>query len=174
MSRRGPRWTRGARDSFGETRSVRASLRRNTVALISLVLAITSLGYAAWRGETSEVQRNHREAAFRILVEVGELREAVLTRSFFVGRVEDPSTTAVPDPATWIMGWGKVMMIRDLSTVLPEPLPDRGRQLFESWQSAAGRLHAQDRETRQQATDDLLERIDRIRDATVQLIHDLG
>ncbi len=144
------------------------------MALISLFLAITSLGYAAWRGETSEVQRNHREGAFRVLVEIGELRQAVLTRSYFLPRVSDPTATDVPDPANWVMGWGKVMMIRDLSSVLPEPLPERGQQLFEAWQSSAGRLHSDDRETRQEATDELLGRIDRIRDATVKLIDDLG
>lgn len=176
MNRRGARWTRGSRSNDPEQNSTtfRESIRRNAVALISLTLAITSLGYAAWRGETSEVQRNHREGAFRILVEIGELREVVLHRSYFLPRLAEPAGSAVPEPSNWIMGWGKAMMIRDLSSVLPEPLPERGIELFEAWETSAGSLHEKDREARQRATDALLERLDQVRDATVQLVHDLG
>ena len=176
MNRHGNRWSRAspAVKQRQESTSFRESIRRNAVALISLALAITSLSYAAWRGETSEVQRNHREGAFRILVEIGELREVVLHRSYFLPRVEQPVRSSVPEPSNWIMGWGKAMMIRDLASVLPEPLPERGRQLFESWEASASKLHAEDRELRQRATDDVLDRLDQLRDATVQLIHDLG
>lgn len=44
--------------------SVRRQLKRHSVALISLFVALASLGYNTWRNETSELHRNRRQAAF--------------------------------------------------------------------------------------------------------------
>ena len=44
-----------------------SQLRRNLVALISLTIAISSLGYNTWRNEHSEDNRNKRFAAFEIV-----------------------------------------------------------------------------------------------------------
>lgn len=38
--------------------SIREQLCRNTVALISLVIAVGSLGYNTWRNETTEAQQS--------------------------------------------------------------------------------------------------------------------
>ncbi|MEM7054531.1 MAG: hypothetical protein AAF446_08275, partial [Pseudomonadota bacterium] len=51
----------------------RQQIRRHSVALISLVLAATSLAYNTWRNETSEQHRNWRQASFQVLIEAGEL-----------------------------------------------------------------------------------------------------
>ena len=40
--------------------SLKEQFRRNMVALISLVIAITSLGYNTWRNEASEANRTQR------------------------------------------------------------------------------------------------------------------
>ena len=47
--------------------SIPAQLRRNFVALISLVVAITSLGYNTWRNEASEYNRNQRLISIEVL-----------------------------------------------------------------------------------------------------------
>ena len=52
--------------------SILEQLRRNTVALISLVVAISSLSYNTWRNEATEENRNLRVAAFEILLKLGE------------------------------------------------------------------------------------------------------
>ncbi len=38
-------------------------IRRNTVALISLAIAVSSLSYNTWRNEKTEINRNQRIAA---------------------------------------------------------------------------------------------------------------
>lgn len=154
-------------------------VNNNLVALISLVLAITSLGYNTWRNETSEVQRNWRDASFRILVEIGELNQIILMRRYFSGEHETGSspsieTSSVPHPESWVRGWGNVTMVRDLSAVMPEPLPEQGRQLFDQWQRHAAMLHDRsDPDARQEAADMLLGSIEKLRLTVVELISDL-
>ena len=57
--------------------SILEQLRRNTVAVISLVVAISSLSYNTWRNEATEENRNLRVAAFEILLKLGELQQVV-------------------------------------------------------------------------------------------------
>ena len=45
-------------------RSIRQQLRANAVALISLVVALSSLGYNTWRNEQTEENRSIRVAGF--------------------------------------------------------------------------------------------------------------
>lgn len=64
--------------------TIRQQLRNNAVALISLAVAIGSLGYNTWRNERTEHNRNVRTAAFELLMRagwtdaIGKLREASL------------------------------------------------------------------------------------------------
>ena len=53
--------------------SIPAQLRRNFVALISLVVAITSLGYNTWRNEASEYNRNQRLISIEVLRNLSDL-----------------------------------------------------------------------------------------------------
>ena len=59
-------------------RPIKEQLRRNAVALISLVVAITSLGYNTWRNEASEHNRNQRLVAVEMLVQLGSLYQTLL------------------------------------------------------------------------------------------------
>jgi hypothetical protein len=52
-------------------------LKRNTVALISIVIAVSSLSYNTWRNEKTEANRNQRVAAFEILMKLSELQQIV-------------------------------------------------------------------------------------------------
>jgi len=152
-------------------------VNNNLVALISLVLAISSLGYNTWRNEKTEMQRNWRQASFQILVEVGELNQIILLRRYFSEtNSSDADTDAggIHDPNRWVSGWGKVTMIRDLSSVMPEPMPTAGRNLFETWQQQAGNLdHQNEPDVRQQAADELLDAVEGLRSKTVTLISEL-
>ena len=91
------------------TRSIKEQLRRNTVALISLTVAITSLGYNTWRNEHSEFNRNQRQASFEVLLKIGELEELVFHS------VYDPGFANAGNART---GWALVLTIRDLSHVI--------------------------------------------------------
>ncbi|MGK7297125.1 MAG: hypothetical protein ACNS61_15080 [Candidatus Wenzhouxiangella sp. M2_3B_020] len=151
-------------------------VNRNLVALISLVLAITSLGYNTWRNETTEVQRNWRQASFRILVEIGEINQVILLRRYFT-EPDDRAESAgeLPLPRNWVRGWGKVTMVRDLSSVMPDPLPRRGQRLFEAWEEHADALDDDSRpQAQREAAEALLEAVEGVRQATIQLVADLS
>ena len=69
------------------TRNIKKQVRRNAVALISLVVAITSIGYNTWSNEHSEFNRNQRQASFQILLTLGELQELAVNGVAGVTRV---------------------------------------------------------------------------------------
>ena len=153
-------------------------VNNNLVALISLVLAITSLGYTTWRNETTEVQRNWRDASFQILVEIGELNQIILMRRYFSDAGSAPAgdnrNASIPEPESWVRGWGNVTMVRDLASVMPEPLPDQTQRLFDRWQTHASALHDRaDPEARETAAETLLGSIEQVRTTVVNLIDDL-
>ncbi len=151
--------------------SIRSQLKRHSVALISLVLAIASLGYNTWRNETSELHRNWRQAAFQLTTEVNELQQITLYRRYFFGRQEHP-LLSVQDADTWVGGWGKAISIRDLTSLLPEPLPDRGQSLFDAWQANAGELD-QSGEAAAEAEQAILKALDEVRLSVLELIENL-
>lgn len=94
------------------------------VALISLVVAVSSLGYNTWRNEQTEENRNQRVAAFEILLKLGELQQLVFFHHY------DKDTQDRGNPRA---GWAYVLTIRDLSQVLPPPLPDDAGKLVDIW-----------------------------------------
>ena len=59
------------------TRTVIQQIRNNLVAIISLVVAISSLSYNTWRNELTEENRNIRVAGFETLKSLGELQTIV-------------------------------------------------------------------------------------------------
>ena len=98
--------------------SIREQLRRNAVALISLVIAITSLGYNTWRNEHSEYNRNQRWASFNILLKLGELQELVFLNHY------DCNMEWRGNVRT---GWVLVQTIEDLTLVLDARVEDVGQ-----------------------------------------------
>jgi hypothetical protein len=103
--------------------SILEQLRRNTVALISLVVAISSLSYNTWRNEATEENRNLRVAAFEILLKLGELQQVVF-HSHYDQDLEKGN------PRT---GWAYALTIRDLARVLPAPMPGEAEALLKVW-----------------------------------------
>lgn len=103
---------------------LRDQIQRNAVALISLVIAISSLGYNTWRNEASEYNRNQRLVSIEVLRNLGALRQVVLYRHFDMDAVDrgNPKT-----------GWALVLTIKDLSQILEEPLPESATELWKVW-----------------------------------------
>jgi hypothetical protein len=114
-------------------------LYRHRIALISLFVALVSLGYNTWRNETSEAHRNIREAGFHMLREIGELEQIVSYRHYFYARADRASLPAHED-GDWVRGWGKVALIRDLSTLVGGEVQAAAETLFEAWQAHAADL----------------------------------
>jgi hypothetical protein len=105
--------------------SIAHQLRANFVALISLTVALTALGYNTWRNERTEHNRNTRVAAFEVLTQLGELQ--VVVNAAVYGKEENRM-----DP---MAGWGRVALITDLSQLLPAPAPHRAEELHRVWQA---------------------------------------
>jgi hypothetical protein len=98
-------------------------LRRNAVALISLVVAVSSLSYNTWRNEATEENRNLRFAAFEILLKLGELQQVV----FHVHYDKDL------DKGNPRIGWAYVLTINDLARVLPDDVQASTAGLLQAW-----------------------------------------
>ena len=109
----------------------REQIRRNTVALISLAIAITSLGYNTWRNEASEHNRNQRLVSIQMLIMLGELQQVVLDRRY--GRDSEGK-------AVLRKGWALVLTLRDIAMVADGDVPESAELLFEVWQRDSSSL----------------------------------
>jgi hypothetical protein len=103
--------------------SIRTQLKANTVALISLVVALASFSYTTWRNERSEHNRTLRQASFQLLGSLGEMQQLVYHAHY-------DHDEARGNPRT---GWVYVGTIMDFSATMPEPVPARAHDLLVAW-----------------------------------------
>ncbi len=106
---------------------IRDQLQRNAVALISLVIAVTSLGYNTWRNEASEFNRNQRLISVEILRNLGDLQHVVYHNAW------DMDVTDKGNPRT---GWVHVLAVRDLAQLLEGDVAHSATRLFEAWNTS--------------------------------------
>lgn len=99
-------------------------LRRNRVALISLFVAIISLSYNTWRNEASEDNRTQRLVSIEILLKLADLQQ-VVWHNHYDGDVEDKGNLRT--------GWAIVLTIKDIATILDEPMPESAVRLWQVW-----------------------------------------
>lgn len=104
-------------------RAIREQLRSNAVALISLLIALSSLGYNTWRNERTEHNRNVRTAAFEVL-----MRAADLERVAFLAQYDRDAHGGSPRN-----GWTDVLEIRDLAALVPGSVQARAAELEKIW-----------------------------------------
>jgi len=104
-------------------RTMATQLRDNGVALLSLVVALSSFSYTAWRTERSEANRTTRQGAFQLLVAIGQLQEVVY-RAHYDHDVDRGSPRS---------GWVYVQTINDFSAALSMSVPSCGPTLLDSW-----------------------------------------
>lgn len=98
-------------------------LRGNSLAIISLFVAFSALGYNTWRNEQSEQNRNIRQAGFEMLIHIGELQRITYLAHF--DKDEDAGNPR--------KGWIEVLVLRDLAHLMPEPGRIRSEALHEAW-----------------------------------------
>lgn len=98
-------------------------VKNNLIAIISLVVALTSLSYAAWRNELTETNRNVRVAGFEMLINLGGLQQIV-----YLGHYDADKNAGNPR-----RGWVQVMVLRDLGAIMPAPLPAESQKLVKLW-----------------------------------------
>lgn len=109
---------------------MRQQLRDNLVAITSLVVALSALGYNTWRNEVTETNRNVRVAGVELLQEIGSLQQIVFYAHFTEGDQRG-------DPR---MGWADVLTINDLATLMPPEVTDKARELHAAWEANVGGL----------------------------------
>lgn len=115
------------RAAVASASSLREQFRNNWLALLSLVIALFGLGYNTYRNETTERQRNVRDAGFVVLGALGELQQLADTR-FFGGERSQANRIAI---------WGRVVLVRDVSELVSASAKSRGDELFETWSGNA-------------------------------------
>jgi len=104
--------------------SITEQLRRHSVALISLFIALSGLAYNTWRNEQTEENNNIRTAGIEILLLLGEFDRVVFHRQYD----DDP---VLGNPRT---GWSLVLTIRDLGTLVGDPANGSSAELVNIWQ----------------------------------------
>lgn len=134
-------------------------IRRNSVALISLAIAITSLGYNTWRNEASESNRTQRDVAIEVLMQLGELQEVTWHHHY---------DKDFEDKGNLRSGWTLVLVIKDISQILEGAVPESATRLHLVWDEYSGQL-----DDSTEAKDAIIEAIEAVRGDAVTLLQKL-
>jgi len=105
---------------------IREQLRRNFVALVSLVVAVSSLGYNTWRNEASEYNRNQRLLSIELLRNLSDLQEVVYHNAW------DMDVVNRGNPRT---GWVHVLAAKDLAQLLDGDVSASADALLLTWEA---------------------------------------
>ncbi len=99
-------------------------IKNNLVAIVSLVTALSGFSYNTWLDYKNQVNENTRNAAFEVLRNLGELQTVVNYAHF-------KADTERGDP---IEGWKYVLLVSDLSHLLPKSNMQKSGQLYMAWE----------------------------------------
>lgn len=121
------------------TERISEQLRRHSVALISLTVALSALAYNTWRNERSEENKNVRAAGIEVLLQLSELDRIV-----FYAHYDDDQLRG--NPRT---GWALVLTIRDLGGLTMEPAISSTQDLVRRWDANWAGLGKDDRQARE-------------------------
>jgi hypothetical protein len=95
----------------------------NSLSVISLIVALTALGYNTYRNELTEQNRNTRLAGFELLMELNELQ---LLADF--AHYGDDRKSANP-----IKGWSHILYINDMSHLISNQVLTQAELLQKTW-----------------------------------------
>ena len=139
--------------------SFNEQVRRNMVALISLVVAITSLSYSTWRNEASEDNRTQRLVSIEVLMKLADLQRLVWHHHY------DKDTE---DKGNLRTGWTLVLVIKDISQILGDPLPESTQSLWMTWDK-----YSDDLEDSREAEAAIIDAINVVRADALALLQEL-
>jgi len=112
---------------------MRRAVRDNLVAITSLVVALSALGYNTWRNERTERNRNIRVAGIEMLKEIGSLQQIVSEVS--AGDEAAPGERPRDPRGRLRMGWVDVWTLNDLASVMPADVTREARELEAAWEA---------------------------------------
>ena len=98
-------------------------ISRHSLAIISLFVALSALGYNTWRNEQTELNRNVRQAGFEMLLHIGELQ-----RIAYLAHFDQDKQGGNPRK-----GWTEVLVLRDLAELMSGSTMMRANELFDIW-----------------------------------------
>jgi hypothetical protein len=116
-------------------------IHRNLLAIISLVVAMTALGYNTYRNELTEENRNIRFAGFSILQELSELQ-------LLIDYAHYDKDTVKGNPIT---GWGHLLYVKDMSYLVSGEVVSETEALIKVWGHEWQTVH-DDEESNQRVT----------------------
>lgn len=99
-------------------------IRQNSLAIISLFVAFSALGYNTWRNEESEANRNIRQSGFEIIMHVGELQKIAYLTHFENDQYKESPRA----------GWTEVLLIKDLSHLMSSETQLKSEELVTAWE----------------------------------------
>lgn len=126
------------------------------MAVVSLIFALVGFSYNAWRLQVSEANETVRTASFEVLIVLADLEQIIY------GLHYDNSD----DNGTPRTGWVKVGLAKDLSIIVSPTVYQATDELHQRWQH-----NWQDIGEKQQAVDNIIEAIDKVRE---QIRHNLS
>ena len=103
--------------------TLKEQLSRQSLALVSLLVALTALAYTTWRNELTETNRNIRRAGFEMMVHVAELQ-----RIAYLAHFDQDEVGGNPRK-----GWVEVLVIKDLAAFMPVTEQVRSEKLYVAW-----------------------------------------
>ncbi len=112
--------------------SIVEQFKRNSVAYVSLFIAVSGLLYNTWRNETTEYQRSVREATFVAIKELARYQSLVNNAVYKGGCGNDLDIDA----------WGHMLALRTLADILPENARSEIDQLDQIWTAHSAELCA--------------------------------
>lgn len=138
--------------------SIKSQLANNAVAIVSLLIAISTLLYSTWRSETTERNFNVRSAAFEVLQNLGQLQVIV---NYLHYEPDHPMGNT-------LLGWGRIALIGDLAELLPPPIPSHAHSLVEKWGENWNKL-----KDSEELTQEISQSIDDTRASIVKVLKEL-
>jgi len=135
-----------------------SQFRANIVAITSVIVALTGMGYNTYRNEKTEINHNVRAAAFETLKNLGEAQIVVEYAHFRKDRL-------LGDPT---QGWARLTYIRDLAQVLPPPGPAEADMLLAAWRDNVDTL-----ENNTEAMIKITDEIQRLRLTSIEILNHL-
>ncbi len=133
-------------------------LQTNLLAIIGLAVAIIALNVNTMRADTTEHQRNLRDASFLILEQLSHL-QLLVDNSHYGLKVNDDNKMSV-NP---IEGWARVNYVRDLAVVVPEPAPKALESLHQAWSRDIEALAGSDKTLSLKANENISSQIESVR-----------
>lgn len=98
-------------------------IKKNSLSIISLIVALSALSYNTWRNELTEYNRNIRNSGFEVLLHIGEIQRIVYLAHY-------DKDTERGNPRS---GWVEILVIRDLSQLMSSEIIQAADELHDSW-----------------------------------------